>query len=470
MSLAFLLLKFIFSGHNISMLFSKICEKIFICFGKPIHYQKFKFLYCSILKKTNYLTIAILIALILGIIIGGLLNLYTVEINQSKFLSSFYDILIQVFDVGGRLFIKSLKMMMVPLVFVSIVCGTCSLVDIKQLGRIGAKTVSLYMLTTALAISIAIVIANLSFDSQSLKVLSKDVKPFLSMSPQPIKEVIVDLIPANPFSSFVEEKMIQIIFFAIFFGLAISSIKEKGREIVNLFESFNLVVTKMVIWLTYFAPIGVFCLITKTFATVGFKNISNLLIYFVVLLGCLLLQLFITYPAILFLFSRLNPLKLLKKMVPTLLFAFSTSSSNATLPITKKAVEEDLGVDRSLTSFSIPLGATINMDGTAMMQGVATIFIASIYGIELTLAQMATVVLTATLASIGTAGVPGVGLIMLVMVLQQVGLPIDAIGLILGVDRLLDMTRTAVNISGDAVVTCIVAKSEGKINLQTYNA
>lgn len=410
--------------------------------------------------------------MIFGALIGGTINIYSpisggAETTKSGLFQTFF---IDALDVGGQLFVKSLKMMMVPLVFVSIVCGTCSLVDIKQLGRIGIKTISLYLLTTALAITIAILISYFAFDSDTVKALASEVKPFEAKPSQSLKDVIIGLVPSNPFASFVDEKMIQIIFFAIFFGLAISSIKEKGKEIVSLFEALNLVITKMVIWLTYFAPIGVFCLITKTFATEGFETLNKLLSYFIILLICLFTQLLITYPTLLLIFAKLSPIKLIKKMFPTLMFAFSTSSSNATLPITKKTVEEELGVDSSLTSFTIPLGATINMDGTAMMQGVATIFIAAIYSIDLTFGQMATVVLTATLASIGTAGVPGVGLIMLIMVLQQVGLPIDAVGLILGVDRLLDMTRTAVNITGDAVVTCIVAKSEGKINLETYNS
>jgi Na+/H+-dicarboxylate symporter len=262
--------------------------------------------------------------------------------------------------------------------------------------------------------------------------------------------------------------MLQIIVFAGLFGLALTLAGEPGRRFQRFLEDANAVILRMVMMLMVIAPYGVFCLITRVFADQGFDAIVPLARYFFVVLGVLVLHAFVTYPVLLTTLAGLNPLAFLRKMRDPIALAFSTASSNATLPVTLRTVEKRMGVHNSIASFTVPLGATINMDGTAIMQGVATGFIAQAYGIDLAFTDYLLVVLTATLASVGTAGVPGVGLIMLAMVLRQVNLPVEGIGLIIGVDRLLDMTRTAVNVSGDATVSCIVAKTEGELDLPVY--
>jgi Na+/H+-dicarboxylate symporter len=252
-------------------------------------------------------------------------------------------------------------------------------------------------------------------------------------------------------------------------GIAMIKVGEKAKPVITLFQSANDIVLELVMILMKLAPIGVFCLIAKTFATEGFSIIYSLIQYFLTVALALALHFSLTYGTLFSVLTRLNPLHFFKKMLTALSFAFSTASSNATIPVTMKVVEEDLGVDKSVASFTVPLGATINMDGTAIMQGVATVFIAGVYAVDLSFADYLTVILTATLASIGTAGVPGVGLIMLALVLHQVNLPVEGIALIIGVDRLLDMMRTAVNITGDAMVTCVVAKSEQSLSTDTFN-
>lgn len=264
--------------------------------------------------------------------------------------------------------------------------------------------------------------------------------------------------------------MLQIIIFALFTGTAMTLLGDKAAKVKAIFEELNEIVLKMVMMVMKMAPYGVFALVAKTMATFGFDAVGSLAAYMLCVIGGLLLHALLTYQGLLFATTGLNPIKFYKNFFPAIAVAFSTSSSNATLPVTIETVEERLGVNKELASFTLPLGATINMDGTAIMQGVATVFIAQLYGIDLGIADFLTVILTATLASIGTAGVPGVGLIMLSMVLTQVGLPVEAIGLILGIDRILDMTRTAVNITGDAVCTLIVAKSENELDVDVYNA
>lgn len=262
--------------------------------------------------------------------------------------------------------------------------------------------------------------------------------------------------------------MLQIIVFALLFGLAISKAGEHGVRVRTFFDDLNEVIMQMVHILMDLAPYGVFCLLAALFADIGLDVLGSLASYFFAVVAVLLIHAVVVYGSLLIFLGRLNPLVFLKKMRPVQLFAFSTSSSNATLPVTLDVVEHRLGVDNSVAAFTVPLGATINMDGTAIMQGVATVFIAQAYGVDIGLSGYLTVIATATLASIGTAGVPGVGLIMLAMVLQQVQLPVEGIALIIGVDRLLDMLRTAVNVTGDATVSCLVAKSENALNEDIY--
>lgn len=372
-----------------------------------------------------------------------------------------------IFHVGGEVFIASLKMLVVPLVFVSLVCGTCSLSDTSKLGRLGGKSIGLYILTTALAISLAIGAALLASPGNGVEMQS-DATFDVSSAPT-LAQVFINIFPSNPIQSMASGNMLQIIVFAVLFGLAVALSGQAGERIAALFNDFNEIIMKLVTLLMNLAPYGVFFLMAKLFTTLGFETIASLLKYFLVVLFVLLFHGLAVYPTLLKTLTGLNPLIFLRKMRDAALFAFSTSSSNATLPVTMETVNKKLGVNNSISSFTVPLGATINMDGTAIMQGVATVFIAQVFGVDLSLTDYLMVILTATLASIGTAGVPGVGLIMLAMVLQQVGLPVEGIALIIGVDRLLDMTRTSVNITGDAMVSVIVAKSEGEFDEKVFN-
>lgn len=370
------------------------------------------------------------------------------------------------FDVIGKIFVASLKMLVVPLVFVSLVCGTSSLKDISTLGRLGGKTLGLYVLTTAVAITLALVMGTVFQPGSGADLTS--AASFKATEAPSLGDVIVGMFPSNPIAAMTNGNTLQIIVFAVLFGIAISLAGKAGERVANFFSDINEVIMKLVTLLMEVAPIGIFFLMAKLFTTLGLSAIGNLAAYFFVLTGTLLLHAFVSYSAILKFGAGLNPIHFWRKIKDAIMFAFSTASSNATLPITMETATHRLGVSNKVASFTIPLGATINMDGTAIMQGVATAFIAQAFNIDLTMGDYISVILTATLASIGTAGVPGVGLIMLAMVLNQVGLPLEGIALIMGVDRLLDMIRTAVNITGDSAVTCAVAKSEQALDESIY--
>ncbi len=372
-----------------------------------------------------------------------------------------------IFHIGGEIFIASLKMLVVPLVFVSLVCGTCSLSDTTALGRLGGKTIALYLVTTAIAISLAIFAALLINPGMGVEMQS-DASFNLSEAPS-LSQVFIDIFPSNPIESMAKGNMLQIIVFAVLFGVAMAMSGKAGERLSAVFNDLSDVIMKLVTLLMNLAPYGVFFLMAKLFTTLGFETIASLAKYFAVVMAVLVLHGLVSYAVILKLLTGLNPLIFFRKMRDAALFGFSTSSSNATMPVTMEAVTKKMGVKNSVASFTVPLGATINMDGTAIMQGVATVFIAQVFAVDLTLSDYLMVILTATLASIGTAGVPGVGLIMLAMVLQQVGLPVEGIALIIGVDRLLDMTRTAVNVTGDAMVSCIVGKSENAFDEAVFN-
>lgn len=407
------------------------------------------------------LTFKILAGMTTGILLGIILN--TSGMNSDSFLM---DVLL----VGGKIFIASLKLLVVPLVFVSLVCGTSALDDIKKLGRVGGWTLGLYLLTTAIAISLALLAATIVQPGAGFDLISNSAAEFAAKEAPPLKDTIIAIFPTNPFKAMVEGNMLQIIVFAILFGLSMTMAGEAGKKITATFNDLNEVIMRLVMLLMWAAPIGVFCLVAKVFWEQGFSAIAPLAKYFFVVMGVLIIHAIVVYPAVLKVFGRLSPKPFIRKMKEVWIFAFSTSSSNATIPVTLETVENKLGVNNSIASFTVPLGATINMDGTAIMQGVATGFIAQAYGIELGLQGYLMVILTATLASIGTAGVPGVGLITLAMVLNQVGLPVEGIGLIIGVDRLLDMMRTVVNVTGDSAVTCVVANKEKQLDHKTYNA
>ena len=404
------------------------------------------------------------VKIITGMILTGLL-INVLSLNSNEMINIY--LVNGLFDTIGSIFISSLKLMVVPLVFFSLSTGVASFDKDKKLSVIALKTISLYLLTTAIAISLGLFIAILFSPGEGLNLTSS--AEYITPSPPGIKSVIIDIFPTNPISAMAEGKMLQIIIFSIFFGVALRSIKDKNSELVKIMESTTNVVMKMVFILINLAPFGVYCLMANLFATQGIGIVGNLFQYFLLVVFVLIIHGFVVYPALLYSLTKIKPFGFYKKLRPVMLFAFSTSSSNATMPVTLKTVTQDLGVNPKIASFTIPLGATVNMDGTAIMQGVATIFIANAYNIDLSTIDYLMVILTATMASIGTAGVPGVGLIMLAMVLSQVGLPTEGIALILGVDRLLDMIRTVVNVTGDSTVSTIVAHSEGALDNNNKN-
>ncbi|OZS45770.1 dicarboxylate/amino acid:cation symporter [Photobacterium sanguinicancri] len=413
-------------------------------------------------KKKLSLTGRVILGMLLGIMTGFIIRSLFAE------TSFVHEYLVNgLFDVGGKIFIASLKMLVVPLVFVSLVCGTSSLKDISTLGRLGGKTVAFYLMTTAIAITLALTMGNIFQPGAGADLTAATT--FASKEAPSLGDVIVGMFPTNPINSMAQGNTLQIIVFAILFGVAISAAGSAGERLASIFSDLNEVIMKLVALLMNVAPYGVFFLMAKLFTGLGLDAIFNLFEYFMVLTATLLIHGLVTYSIMLKTFTGLSPKVFLKKMEDAIMFAFSTASSNATIPVTMETATKRLGVNNKIASFTVPLGATINMDGTAIMQGVATVFIAQAFNIDLTMSDYLAVIMTATLASVGTAGVPGVGLIMLAMVLNQVGLPVEGIALIMGVDRLLDMIRTAVNITGDSVVTCIVAKTENEMDIARFN-
>ena len=409
-------------------------------------------------------TFKVLLGMGLGIVVGLIINLTGANAPGTWANSYLTD---GVFYVVGTMFVNALKMLVVPLVFFSLVSGVCGIGDIKMLGRIGSKSFFLYLITTALAIASALLIASGLGIGEGMN--EESAASFDGKASPPLSTVLINIIPSNPISAMAQGDMLPVIFFSIMFGVSILMVGKKALVVSDFVESLNEIMMKMVTIIMAVAPYAVFCLIARAIADLGMDLLAQLLGYVLVLIGVLLFHLFVTLQLVLKVLSGLSPVTFMKKMRNTQVFAFSTSSSNATIPVTLRAVTKRLGVKNSVASFSVPFGATINMDGTAIMQGVATVFIANIYNVELGMVGYLTVIMMSVLASIGTAGVPGVGLIMLSMVFAQVGLPIEGIGLILGVDRLLDMIRTAVNVSGDAVVSVVVAKSEGQFNQEIYD-
>ncbi|MBE9548701.1 MAG: dicarboxylate/amino acid:cation symporter [Proteobacteria bacterium] len=372
-----------------------------------------------------------------------------------------------IFKIIGAIFINLLKMLVVPLVFVSLVTGTSALADPATLGRIGIKTIGLYLLTTGIAVSLALLSAVIFKPGIGAEPAAAALKEITTN--KTFVEVLIDIVPTNPISAMANGDMLPIIVFAVMLGIAITHSGKAGASIAGFFSDLNEVIMMLVTLVMKMAPLGVFALILMLGASLDFAEFAKVAKYIVLVLTVLLVHGLIVYPSILILFAGLNPLTFLKKMRPAMMFAFSTASSNATIPVTMETVEKRIGVNNRVASFTIPMGATINMDGTAIMQGIATGFIAQFYGIDLSLSQYLMIVVMIIMASIGTAGVPSVGLVILAGVLANVGLPTEGIALILGVDRLLDMTRTAVNITGDAAVTTIVAKSESELDMTVYH-
>lgn len=408
------------------------------------------------------LTQRILIAMAAGIAVGVLFSTFATALAPVK--PWFVD---GVLNVVGRIFLALLQVIVVPLVLFSLVTGMTSLGDLRSLGRLGGKTMALYVLTTPVAIGIGLGVAGLIGPGAGFQLLGD--ASFEVREAPPLTDVLVNMFPTNPVRALADGQMLQIIVFALLFGFAVNLAGDAGRRVASVFADLNEIMLRMVMVVIKTAPVGVFALLAQTFAAQGLAVFRPLAGYFFTVVLCLLLHQFGVYSAIVAA-ARLSPVTFFRKVREVMAFAFSTSSSSATIPVTLETVEKRLGVHHSLASFAVPLGATINMDGTAIMQAVATVFIANVYGVALSPGDYLTVMFAATLATIGTAAVPGAGLIMLALVLTQVGLPLEGIALILGVDRLLDMLRTAVNVTGDCAVITLVARSEGAIDVGVFKS
>ncbi len=404
----------------------------------------------------------VLFSMVTGILIGIVIN--------SFFLPSYFieSILInQVLHTISSLFLILLKMIVLPLIFVSIISGIISINDVNTLGRLGIKTLTLYVFTTMLAITLALFVS--SFIDYNIETISlnngiQNISPMNQNS-----NFILNIFPDNFFSALVDGNVIQVLSFAIFIGVSASYVKNEIPEFVSLINNLNKIFNKMVMIIISFTPIAVFSLLAKTFSTEGMDVFIPLIKYFSVVVLVLLIHFAFTYSLILKAFSSLSIQKFYSKLRALIIFTFSTSSSNASIPFTLNTIVSKYGVNKSFASFSIPLGATINMDGTAIMQGCATYFLAAYYGIDLVFSDFVLIILTATVASIGTAGIPSAGIIMLSLILTELGIPLEGITLLLGVDRLLDMMRTSVNVSGDTCISCVVAQSEKLIDIKKYN-
>jgi Na+/H+-dicarboxylate symporter len=405
----------------------------------------------------------ILIGLLLGVVFGILANNF-----------GFSDFVTQYIKPVGTIFIRLISMIVVPLVFASLLVGTASLNDIRKLGRIGGKTIAYYLCTTAIAISIGLVLANtfkpgvgLSKEPQEQLTQSTqaDAKIEAALKKPSVTDIILNLVPTNPIKAANEGNMLQIIFFALIVGVALTLIdNQRARPVIAFFEGVSDVMIQIVHIIMKIAPYGVFALIASIIGNFGLGILLTLFKYSLVVAGGLVLHMVVTYPLAIKIFSKIKIRSFFKGIQDAQVIAFSSSSSAATLPVTMECVEEKLGVSNEVSSFVLPLGATINMDGTALYQGVAAVFIAQVYGMDLTLSQQLMIVLTATLASIGTAAAPGLGMITLAMVLTTIRIPLEGIALILGVDRILDMCRTIVNVTGDASCAVVVASTENELS------
>ncbi|WP_017725927.1 dicarboxylate/amino acid:cation symporter [Halalkalibacterium ligniniphilum] len=398
------------------------------------------------------LTKQIIIALVLGVAVGLGFNILAPNL--------FVPVDTYFFTPLGQLFLKAITMLVVPLVFFSIVLGTAGLGDPKKLGRIGTKTVGFFLVTTALALIIALALALIIRPGQE-GLMAQGDQGFEAQEPPPVMETLLNIIPTNPVDALASGDMLQIITFAVLVGFAIAMLGERMSGVLKLMDQGNEIMMFLVTLAMKLAPYGAFALIASALGKQGIEALSSMGMYMICVVLGLIIHTGVVYSGAVYFLGKMSPLKFFKGFFPAMTVAFSTSSSNATLPVSMKAAQENLGVSKQISGFVQPLGATINMDGTAIMQAVATVFIAQVYAEQLTMGDLLTVILTATLASIGTAGVPGVGMIMLAMVLQSVGLPVEGIALVLAVDRILDMLRTTVNITGDAACAVYVERTEG---------
>lgn len=413
-------------------------------------------------KKKLSLTAKVFFGLGLGALAGILIHYV---IPPSDFLNTY--VIEGLFYILGQGFMRLLQMLVVPLVFFSLSTGAMSMGDTASLGKIGAKTIIFYMFTTAFAVAIALGLSSIIKPGQNMDLSSVQKADVVINEAPSTVDTLLNIIPTNPIQALASGEMLQIIVFALLVGIICAQIPEKLKTMSRLLNEGNDLMMKMTTIVMKMAPIGVFALIARTFSQLGFDTFLPMISYMLSVTGGLVLHLLLVYIPLLFIFTRLNPIIFFKKIIPVMTFAFSSASSGATIPITLKSMD-DLGVPRNVSAFTIPLGATINMDGTAIMQGTAVIFMSYAYGMPLELSDFITVILTATLASVGTAAIPGVGLVTLSMVLASVGLPVEGIAVIMGIDRILDMARTAVNVAGDSVVTVIAAKSENMLDKDRY--
>ena len=416
----------------------------------------------SQLDPPKNLTRNVLVGMFSGVVLASIFFYFQDSISQSVFLG----IEKYLFNLGGQIFKNLLLLIVVPLVFFSLVSGISSLSNMVKLGSIASKTVLLYLLTTAFAVVIAIFFGWVF----NISGYEGEVTSFNAPAGEAsLYDTVLKVFPNNIFGAFVENNMLGIVFISILFGIALNLTDNLTDNLSKNFERLNIVFMKIVLIVMSFAPIGVFCLMGSYVMDKGLNIFGDLIQYVLILIFVLLFHLFFTYSLVLKIFANLNPIIFFKKMRNVALFAFTTSSSAATIPVTLKTVTDELGVKKDVSSFVIPVGATINMDGTAIMQGLATMFIASTVGVDLSMIEYIQIVLLAMVASIGAAAVPSAGTITLALILSSLGLPLDAIGLILAVDRILDMIRTSVNVSGDAAVACVVANSEELLDKNIFN-
>jgi len=397
-------------------------------------------------KKKLSLATQIFIGLVSGIIVG-------------LFFVSRPDFAISYIQPWGTLFLNLIKFIVVPIVLFSIASGVISMKDIRKVGSVGWKTITYYLCTTACAVVIGLAVSNVFKGFYIL--LETSQLSFEAAQAPPLMETIINIFPSNAFLPLVNANMLQVIVISLFIGFGIILAGEKGEFAANVVESFNEVFMQIMMFIVKLSPVGVFCLIVPVVATNGPSILGSLALVLLVAYICYILHASVIYSLTVKAMAGISPLVFFKGMLPAMMMAFSSASSVGALPLNLECVEK-LGTKKDIASFVLPLGATINMDGTAIYQGVCAVFIAACFGIDLTLTQMMTIVLTATLASIGTAGVPGAGMIMLALVLESVGLPVAGIALVAGVDRIFDMGRTTVNITGDAACALIVSKLESK--------
>ena len=400
----------------------------------------------------------IIVSMILGILVGITFNLTDlIEFPLGTYTNN-------LFDIVSYLFLSSLKLIIVPLIFFSIVCGIVSLSDDVSVSRLGIKTLLLYTITTVIAISLGLLFSSF-INYEPIEITNLD-------SVINIENIETDgnIFPSNIFKSLSDGNIIHLLIFAVLIGISAARIKNRIKTFIQYFYDFNDVINELVKLIISFTPIAVFCILAKTFSTQGVETIMSLAGYFFTVVFVLLFHFLFTFSILIKLFTALNPVKFFQNLKDVVIFTFSTSSSSASIPFTLKAAEEKYGIDKSISTFTVPLGATINMDGTAIMQGCATFFLASLYGIDLGINEIITIVITATIASIGTAGIPSAGIVMLTVIFTQIGIPLEGITLLLGVDRLLDMMRTSVNVSGDLCISCVIASSEKKINKKLFNS